>query len=186
MRFSIAKLLLLFNSIRVIPVEYNYTLHNYLKQVQIDYYADANSITPFKFEANNNTRVVDLVGTHFKPLGSHYLMRDTMDKSIHKIIKFRLRQEPCFNEFQCSNTSFNYFTSCLKTLDGVFENQKECSWSYAYLPLIKHHQLKAFACVILNKQGRFVPEPLKNKQKLSFWCYSNLNWQELANDVYVS
>lgn len=183
MRFNWQKLLVLVNSIRTSPVEYSFSLHEQLKTIpsSFDWYGASNSTDPFTFDG----RTVDLLGTNlnFSDPPAYYMFRDTLkENKLKKIFRFRIRQKKCFDFSKCSNESFNYFTTCLKSKKGIYEDLKICSYAYAYYPLLVSPKLKYFACKINEGSGAFVPNSLKDVQENNFWCFSNINIKEIKSD----
>jgi hypothetical protein len=166
-------------------VSYNTSVHQeLLKYDQNMFYSRGNQSS--SFEVNNTTRTNDLQGSFIKPLGFNYMFRDTISKPsrIRRIFKMRINQGNCVSPNKCSNETFNLFTSCMKD-PIILENSKKCSWVYAYYPPMLQRSMTQFACVILEVQGTFVPDKLKDKQHHSFWCYNNADVPRADNFLFV-
>lgn len=142
------------NSIGISPIKYDFVLHDYLKNNITNngsWFYESTEISK-SWEIEGHNRSCDLHGCFLKPLEQNYMFRDTMRNSIVKIFRYRLNQK------DCDHTDF---------FDGA-----KCSWFYHYYPVMMSNYT-SFACKILNHQGRFVPDSLKDRQLKSFWCFSD-------------
>lgn len=140
------------NNIGLSPINYNFELHNYLKNNVTNngsYFYESTELSKSWIIEGHN-RSCDLRGCFMKPLEQNYMLRDTMRNSIVKIFRYRLAQK------DCKHTDF---------VDNM-----PCSWFYHYYPIMMSNYT-SFTCKILDYQGRFVPDLLKDRQLKSFWCF---------------
>lgn len=138
------------------PVQYDFQLEKYLDANVTDatwLYEDGPQTRSWTVE--NVTRSCSLNGCFIRPLGYHYLFRDTFRDSVPRIFRYRINQGRI----------------CKRT---VFADGDPCSWFYAYYPVLMQRDLTRFACKTYNVQGRYVPVDLVDKQKRSFWCFSDV------------
>ncbi len=115
----------------------------------------------------------------------YYMLHDcTQSKKPYAtlgIIKFRLRQKPCFDYNNCQTKGHTGYRTCYASQRPKGVN---CNWVMQYYPVLTQSNLSKMACVPLDYPGE------GSKRDMTFWCYGRYkktaNRLESTDQPYLS
>lgn len=152
-------------------VTYNYTVQKELELIPQTYWFNTslNRTQEFYLGKEKRVRPYNLY-FHTASEPFKYLFHDTVRDSMASIVRFRIKQRPCFKLGKCSLESFNMFYSCGGKPQDV-QNSQRCSWFFHYYPRVILRSLEQISCILPDIQGPNVPSNLQTVQKKVFICF---------------
>ena len=164
-------------------VTYNHSIQKELESVPKDYWFNKTLNQTHEFYLGSQLRVRPYnlyfhnVTDPFK-----YLFHDTAKTTMASILRFRVKQRPCFKLDKCSEEDFEMFYTC-GGRESHLVNSKPCSWFMHYYPRIILKSLKQIGCILPRIEGPSVPDNLKGVQKKVFICYGDYGTIESDNPL---